>query len=120
MTTTSNVKQRLNKQAKGFTKHYERNEAKGRVTISNPKHPQYDAIKAPLINTLIVRGTLDHLSGNKMFLIKKVKVEHPTDKGYFKEVYILTDSGKRLLKSRKRLKEMGLPFWEYMYKTDTL
>jgi hypothetical protein len=110
-----NLKNRPNKQAKGFTKHYERNKAKGRTYIENPAHPAFNAT----LNTLIVRGTLDHLAKTKFYL-KKVRIEHPTDKGFFKDAYILNESGKKLLQSRKRLKSSGLPFWEYMYKVDTL
>lgn len=115
----SNVKNRPNKTAKGFTKHLERREAMGRTRISNPKHPNYNP-KEILVTKLIVKGTLDHLAGSKTFYFKKAKIEHPTDKGYFKEGYILNDSGKSRLKTMRNLKRSGLPLWEYMYKVDTL
>lgn len=91
---------RPNKQAVGFTKHYERREKQGRTRISNPKHPLYKS-KDEMIVSLIVRGTLDELRG-KMFLTKKIKIEHPIDKGFFKEAIVLTDSGRALLKRKKR------------------
>ena len=91
---------RPNKQAVGFTKHYERREKQGRKTITNPKHPAYNP-KEEMIVRLIVRGTLDELRG-KMFLVKKIKIEHPIDKGFFKEVFVLTDSGRALLRRKKR------------------
>ena len=106
-----NLNNRPNKQAKSFTKHYERNKAKGRRYIDNPAHPAYNST----LNTLIVRGTLDHLAKTK-FYIKRIKIEHPTDKGYFKEVLVLTDTGKKRLQTMKRLKNAGLPLWEYMSK----
>lgn len=110
---------RHNKQAKGFTKHQERREKLGRVRITNPKHPNYNP-KEVIITKLIVKGTLDHLSGSKSFLFKKAKIEHPTDKGYFKEGYILTDWGRARLRTMRQLKSGGLSLWEYMYKVDTL
>lgn len=91
---TSNVANRPNRQAKGFTKHYERREAKGRMTRANLE-----------VGALIVRGTTDHLVRAKWLYFKKVQVEHPTDKGYFKTVFVLTDTGKKRLKTMKRLKE---------------
>jgi hypothetical protein len=97
--TFSNVKNRPNKQAKGFTKHYERREKMGRQRVTNPKHPLYKP-KEKIINTLIVKGTLDVLKGYT-FLKKKVILEHPIDKGYFKEVYVLSDMGKNYLQRLK-------------------
>lgn len=111
----SNVKHRPNKVAKGFTKHYEQRENKGRqvrLWLANSN-------KSSDLSSLIVRGTTDHLAGGKWLYIKKIKVEHPIDKGYFKEVYVLTDKGKARLKTLKRFKGNNFPFWEYMHKTDT-
>ena len=64
--------------------------------------------------TLNVRGTLDHLAATN-FKIKKVKIEHPIDKGYYKEAYILSEMGKKRLKTMKSLKRGSLPLWDYMY-----
>ena len=50
---------------------------------------------------LFVYGTFDTLAKIHNTSIKKIKKEHPTDKGYFKEVYILTDFGKDKLKRLK-------------------
>lgn len=55
------------------------------------------------MNKLSVRGTLDKLAGGTMkYLIKKISKPHPTDIGYYKEVYILNDSGKLKYKYLKR------------------
>ena len=91
---TSNTKNRPNKQAKGFTKHYERRKAMGRNQL-----PKED------VNTLIVRGTLDELGRGRWMITKKIKIEHPVDKGYFKEVYVLHEKyGKTLLNHKKRMR----------------
>ena len=85
----SNIESRPNKVAKGFTKNAERMKRQGRKHITD--------------NTLLrltVRGTTDELAGCN-FLFKKTMKEHPIDKGYFKEVFILTDAGKRKLKIKK-------------------
>jgi len=100
----SNVKNRPNKLAKGFTKHYERCEKMGRVRISNPKHPQHNEEKSRIINSLIVKGTTDELRGY-LFIAKKIKKEHPKDRGYFKEVYVLTDMGRAKLRNLKMKKK---------------
>lgn len=100
------ARNRPNKTAKGFTMHHIRREKLGRTTITNPMHPKYNP-KVELVNTLIVRGTLDLLTkrgGGIMGIAKRVKKEHPIDKGYFKEVYIISDYGKRLLNNLKPLK----------------
>lgn len=98
----SNVKDRPNRVAKGFTKQSERWKIQGRVRISNDKHPDYNKRgNAMDVLKLTVRGTTDELLGLGMFLKKKVKKEHPIDKGYFKEVYVLSDFGKNKLKRLK-------------------
>ena len=107
MTKISNIKNRPNKLAKGFTKHYERREAKGQIRISNPKHPKYNEEKERIINNLIVRGTTDKLNGYSFIYRKLIKKEHPVDKGYFKEVYVLTDSGRAKLARLKREKVLS-------------
>lgn len=89
----SNVESRPNKVAKGFTKHYERGAKYGKENMN------------PDIGSLMVRGTTDILSKRThlaVSLSKKVMKEHPIDKGYFKQVYVLSDAGKRLLKQKKR------------------
>ena len=58
-----------------------------------------------IILTLVVRGTTDILgkrSGIVCRIAKKVKVEHKTDKGYFKEVLKLSEYGKKKLAKLKR------------------
>ena len=101
----SNVENRPNKTAKGFTKHYENWATKGRSHISNDKHPNFNKRGTfHEILSLITRGTTDELRGLSFTIKKKVLKEHPTEKGYFKEVYVLTDFGKRKLKNLKQNK----------------
>ena len=103
-TKFSNVDSRPNKTAKGFTKHYENWATKGRQRISNDKHLQYNKRgNAKEILSLIVRGTTDNLKSLKGGYIKLIKKEHSINKGYFKEVYTLTESGKRKLKQKKSI-----------------
>ena len=68
------------------------------------------------IDRLSIFGTLDHLARMINPYIKQVQKESLIDKGYFKTVYILTDVGRKRLKTLRRLKAANLPFWEYMYK----
>lgn len=100
MSIISNVKNRPNRQAKGFTKHYERREKMGKQRITNDKHPNYKP-KEKLITTLIVRGTSDVLKGYWLFR-KRVVIQHPTDMGFTKEVFVLNDMGKAKLKRLRR------------------
>lgn len=86
----SNIEQRPNKTAKGFTKNAERMKSQGRN------------IKDTDILRLTVRGTTDELNG-MLFYFKRVNKEHPTDKGYFKQVFVLSDTGKAKLRNKKRL-----------------
>ena len=74
--------------------------------------------KSAVSITLAVRGTTDHLAQTN-FYFKLTSIEHPTDKGYFKQAYKLTKQGKQRLISMKILKNMGLPLWGYMYNVDT-
>lgn len=100
------IPKRGNKQAQGFTNHYERRKAKGEVTIiAHPKHPNYNEEKERILLGLLVRGTLDVLGAGKWMLTKRIKIEHPTDKGYFKEVVVLTDNGKKLYQRKIREKK---------------
>jgi hypothetical protein len=79
---------RPNKNATGFMKEYERQKKRGRQEISNPSHPDYNQ-KHRDINKLRVFGTLDVLAKTNLGRISRVMKPHPTDKGYFKEVYVL-------------------------------
>lgn len=89
---------RPNKTANGFTKHYERREKLGRkrpiITLYSKQE------KADNITRLIVRGTLDLLAARIgiLSISRRIKKEHPIDKGYFKEIYIISEYGKRLYK----------------------
>lgn len=97
----NNPLNRPNKQAIGFTKHYEMRQNMGKIMISNPNHPDYNNEKTRTILGLIVKGTNDVLS-RKSLWTKKIKIEHPIDKGYFKEVIVLSDIGKRVYKRKKQ------------------
>lgn len=72
------------------------------------------------IEKLCVLGTFDHLAKMINPYFKKIKKEHPTDKGYFKECYVLTERGKHRLKTCKFLKRDNIPLWEYMFNTNTI
>lgn len=49
-------------------------------------------------NKLLQYGTCDRLAKLHNYNTKPSKVEHPTDKGYFKDVLILSTLGQRALK----------------------
>ena len=57
---------------------------------------------------LLVKGTLDTLDRGFFRNSKLTEKEHPTDKGYFKKVFVLNDNGKRalrMLKAKRDAKE---------------
>lgn len=64
-------------------------------TITTQKSYSLTALK------LSVLGSTDVLAVLVNYMFKRVMVEHPTDKGYFKEVYVLSDKGKLRLKSMR-------------------
>jgi RIO-like serine/threonine protein kinase len=66
------------------------------------------------VGKLVVYGTFDILA-RKRFITKKIIVPHPTDMGYFKEAYILTDSGRSRLRMMKIHKKNNFPSQEWMY-----
>ena len=76
---------RPNKLAVGVNKTEYRNIARGKGRTSNTKHIAYNGEQSRIV----------------LALAKKVKKEHSTDKGYYREVYILSDYGKTLLKNKK-------------------
>ncbi len=95
---------RPNRKAKGALYTEKRRElTTGKNRISNPKHPQYNEVKDRINLKLMCHGTCDSLAKMVNYSVKKIKREHPTDKGYFKECYILTDSGRAKLKRMKRV-----------------
>ncbi len=97
---------RPNKNALGFTLHLEARRKKGKDYISNPKHPAYNDATCRKMGMLGVYGSFDSLANRKGLsysLSKKVMKEHPIDKGYFKEVYIISSYGKRLLKNKTNI-----------------
>ena len=91
---------RQNKLANGFSRM-----SADTKRISNPNHPEYDDVKCRILLMLTVYGTTDVLAkrklGGSLGLAKRSKVEHKTDKGYFKDVIVLSDCGKRLLKQHR-------------------
>ena len=98
----SSVDNRPNKVAGGFTKQSERWDTQGRVRISNPQHPEFNKRGTYReVLSLTVRGTTDVLTSMHHHLFKKVKKEHPIDKGYFKEVLVLSDWGRTKLRTKK-------------------
>lgn len=88
----SNAENRPNRTAKGMTRTYERGRRWGKE------------VRKPDVGTLMVRGTCDPLAKRMgvASLSKKVMKEHPTDKGYFKQVYVLSDFGRTRLQNLKR------------------
>lgn len=113
----SQIRNRPNKTALGFYFTDERRKKstnKQRVTFHCDLNNEEKMFK----NRLNLYGTGDLLSRTEGIypFKKKIKVEHPTDKGYFKEVYIITDAGKKRLATVKRMRENGRPIWYYMSK----
>ena len=94
------LKHRPNRIAKGFTKQEENRKAKGKTRIGNPVHPNFNHI----VNTLVVRGTLDELGAGYWMFKKRVIINHPTDAGFKKEVFVLSELGKNKLKRLKQKK----------------
>lgn len=92
-----------------------RQKSTGLIRISNPRHPEHNPEQERIANTLNVRGTTDHLRGLVPLYAKAIQVKHPTDFGYAKTVYVLTEKGKRRLKTVKGFRERKFPLWEYMY-----
>lgn len=84
----------------------ERRQAQGRKRVDNPKHPEYNK-RGTYVSVLhlMVKGTTCQTM-NLQFLIKRVTVAHPTDYGYYKEVYVLNDMGKSALRRKKYEKQM--------------
>jgi len=91
---------RQNKLANGFSKM-----SADTKRISNPNHPDYNDEQFHTLLMLTVYGTTDVLAkrrcGGFSGLAKRTKIEHKTDKGYFKDVIVLSDYGKRLLKKHR-------------------
>ena len=57
-------------------------------------HPQYNHE----LGKLTVWGTTDELAKCVNYMVRKVVKSHPTDMGYFKQMYVLSDFGKTKLK----------------------
>ena len=91
---------RPNATAQGMTKNAERRKRLGKEGITNPAHPEYNREKQTVYLRLVVKGTNDALVC-RLPISKRVKKEHATDKGYFKEVFVLSDTGKFLLRKYK-------------------
>ena len=69
MNTSRTLPEKATRNHIGYNKHYDRMKRK---TISND------------FRSLVVRGTMDKIK--PMFLVSHKQKEHPTDKGYYKEV----------------------------------
>ncbi len=93
-------KMRPNKNAAGFT-YTDRRRAKQRAMFfGGEKEERYNHL-----NKLHIYGTGDELTRN-IYNTSKVKREHPTEFGYFKEFYILNETGKRKLRELKRKRNL--------------
>lgn len=87
---------RPNKLANGFCLNDDRHRKNGKQRISNHNHPDFNKRgNYHDVLALNVRGTTDVLGRANWLQIKKVMKPHPTDRGYFKEVYVLSEAGKR-------------------------
>ncbi len=97
---------RPNRNAQGFLyTEVRRFKMTGKQRISNDKHPDYNAEKDRVCLALNVHGTCDTIGRGRWMFVKKAKIEHPENKGYFKEGYILTPAGKaKLLRMKNELK----------------
>lgn len=88
---------RPNKIAAGITKNELRRKKFGKPERNSlVGYAGYTPHNADILR-LSVKGTLDELTGNTYYM-KRVKVLHPTDYGYSKEVFVLNDSGRSKLK----------------------
>jgi hypothetical protein len=97
------IKRRVN----GITKEYAYNtrQTKNATGHSKTMASQCKALwssdKQSDRNKLQLFGNFDSLH-RLLGISKKIKIEHPTDKGYFKEVHVLSDIGKTRLRIAKR------------------
>lgn len=99
--TSAVIRNRHTKNSLGLSAHEARREKLGKRRISNPAHPEYNSH----YGKLAVYGTGDLLHRHLAFYAVKKKIAHPTDIGYFKEAYILTDWGKSYLKRLRKTKK---------------
>lgn len=110
-----NIRGRHNKIAIGFTYTDERRKkSTGKSRIST--YADMNNERKMFLNRMSLYGTGDLLSRRETLhpYMKKVRREHPTDTGYFKEVYIITEVGKKRLATVKKMRERNSPIWYYM------
>ena len=110
----SQIRNRHNKNAIGFSFTDERRkELTGKIRVRTVV--DMDDEHKMFLNRLNLFGTGDMLTKRLVsFYTKKVRIESKIDTGFYKEVYILTDSGKKRLKTLRRMRESKTPFWDYM------
>ena len=96
------MNKRPNKLAQGFTKNEERRKRQGKSRIANPVHPDYQSD----LGKLIVWGTTDELAKGVNFMFKRIRKQHPTDFGYSKDFYVLSDFGKSKLRRMRYAAKM--------------
>lgn len=83
-----------------MTKNEERNKANG-------KKRNYTNKKSETLLKLMVKGTTDETGRFWDYYVKSIQKEHPTDKGYFKKMYVLTDKGRRILEAKRKAKSIN-------------
>lgn len=113
--SSSQIRNRPNKNALGFYFTDERRRKstnKQRITFHSDLNSEEKMFK----NRLNLYGTGDLLARREGLYpyMKKVKIAHPTDAGYYKEINIITDAGKKRLATLKKFKDNGTAFWYYM------
>jgi len=96
------IPKRPNKLAQGMTRNENTRIGKGKKRISNPQHPDYNRD----LSRLMVLGTTDELGKLINYSFKRITKNHPTDMGYAKQVYILSDFGKLKLQRMRYEKKM--------------
>lgn len=86
---------RLQKTKRGSAINYTVHKYDTRQTLGWRKHNADRHIElSEELSALTVRGTLDKLGRGRWLFVRKVRVAHPTDFGYYKEAYALSDRGK--------------------------
>jgi len=87
------IPNRPNKLSKGLT-----------IQMDNDKKRGKKVRYSDDFNTLSVKGTLDKIGRSFWLNRKRVIIKHPTDFGFYKEAFVLSDSGKLRLKNKRREK----------------
>lgn len=86
---------------------YMKHATKNLVGFNKTLQRRLRASRSSVELTLAVKGTFDNLvEGFFSKISKKTRKEHALDKGYFKEVFILSESGKKRLEKLKNKKSL--------------